>query len=327
MSEQLYAGIDIGATNIKYGLVDGRGTMRHRDQVTTPKNASAEALFEKIVVCGEQLLVEADEAGAMVPYLGVGSPGSVNMDTGVIQGGCPNMPHWEGFHLRDRLAERLNLPVMVDNDANCAAAAEHRFGAGKGYDHIICLTIGTGIGGGVIIDGRMYRGANYSAGEIGHLLVGGEDAAEHSRYLEALVSSKAILARLKERLTADSTPVFDSLIGDDMEQLTIKKMFQAARKGDRAAIEVIQATARILGTAPAGMVNVLNPEMVILGGGIAEGGREFVDIVRDTIMARALTAAVDGLEVVPARLGNAAGFIGAAFLGSPAPSEPEPAGN
>jgi glucokinase len=321
MSANVFAGIDIGATNIKYGLVDREGNIRHRDQTATPKNALAEALFDKIVACGERLLVEADESGATVAYLGVGSPGSVNMTTGVIQGGCPNMPLWEGFHLRDRLAERLNLPVMVDNDANCAAAAEHRFGAGRGYDNIICLTIGTGIGGGLIIGGKVYRGANFSAGEAGHLLVGGEDAAESSRFLETLVSSKAILARLKERLTGDNTPVFDSLVGDDMEQLTIRKLFQAARKGDRAALDVIQTTARILGTALAGMVNILNPEMVILGGGIAEGGREFVDIVRETIKSRALDAAVEGLEVVPARLGNAAGFIGAAFLGVPEPEE------
>ncbi|MDD4051173.1 MAG: ROK family protein [candidate division Zixibacteria bacterium] len=321
MSVNVYAGIDIGATNIKYGLVDREGNIRYRDQTTTPKNALAEALFEKIVVCGERLLVEADESGATVGYIGVGSPGSVNMTTGVVQGGCPNMPLWEGFHLRDRLSERLNLPVMVDNDANCAAAAEHRFGVGKGYDNIICLTIGTGIGGGLIIGGKIYRGANFSAGEVGHLLVGGEDAAESSQFLETLVSSKAILVRLKQRLTGDNTPVFDSLVGDDMEQLTIKKLFQAARRGDRAAVEVIQTTARILGTALAGLVNVLNPEIVILGGGIAEGGKEFVDIVRDTIKNRALAAAIEGLDVVPARLGNAAGFIGAAFLGVSEPDE------
>lgn len=322
MSVKLYAGIDIGATNIKYGLVDREGNVPYRDQTATPKNALGEALFEKIAVCGEQLLVEADESGGTVDYLGVGSPGSVNMTTGVIQGGCPNMPLWEGFHLRDRLAERLNLSVMVDNDANCAAVAEHRFGAGRGYDNIICLTIGTGIGGGLIIGGKVYRGANFSAGEVGHLLVGGGNDAESSRFLETIVSSKAILARLKDRLTGDNTPVFDSLVGDDMEQLTIKKLFQAARRGDRAAMEVIQTTARILGTALAGLVNVLNPEIVILGGGIAEGGREFVDTVRDTIKNRALAAAIEGLEVVPARLGNAAGFIGAAFLGVPEEAEP-----
>lgn len=316
MSVNVYAGIDIGATNIKYGLVDGDGKIRYRDQTATPKNASGEALFDKITACGERLLVEADESGATVGYLGVGSPGSVNMTTGVIQGGCPNMPLWEGFHLRDRLSERLNLPVMVDNDANCAAAAEHRFGAGQGYDNIICLTIGTGIGGGLIIGGQIYRGANFSAGEIGHLLVGGDDAAESSCFLETLVSSRAILMRLKERLAGENSPVFDSLVGDDMEQLTIKKLFQAARKGDRAALDVIQATGRILGSALAGLVNVLNPELVILGGGIAEGGREFVDTVRDTIKSRALAATIEGLDVVPARLGNAAGFIGAALLGS-----------
>lgn len=309
---KLRAGIDIGATNIKFGLVDGEGGTCYRGQIATPRNASAEELFEKVTHCGEQLLVEADEIGAGVDTLGVGSPGAVNMKTGVIQGTCPNIPGWVGFHLRERLKERLNLKVLVDNDANCAALAEHRFGAGRGFDNIICLTIGTGIGGGLILNGKIYRGKDYSAGEIGHLLILG-DGSEPPRKLEELVSSRAILARLRDKL-ADNSSATSPRPTTDPEQLTIKKLFHAARKGDETALEVIGHSARILGVALAGLVNVFNPELIILGGGVAEGGGEFIERVREFVQREALPNATEALAVVPAKLGNAAGFIGAAHL-------------
>ena len=316
MSRTLYAGIDIGATNIKYGLVDSEGSVCIRNQIPTPKNGSAEELFEKVAYCGEQLLIEADEASATVDFIGVGSPGSVSMTSGIIQGTCPNIPGWVGFHLRDRLADRLNLPALVDNDANCAAIAEHRFGAGRGYDNVVCLTVGTGIGGGLILNGKIYRGANDSAGEIGHMIVTDDQSGEpHGRILESLVSSRAILARMRAVLEPGITPVFRNIIGDDIEQLTMRKLFSAVRRGDTAALTVIQSTARLLGRALASLVNVLNPELVIIGGGVAEGGSEFVDTVRDTVLKEALPTANDDLQIVPAELGNAAGFIGAAMLG------------
>lgn len=314
--ERLYAGIDIGATNIKFGLVDSTGTVAFRAQAPTPRNGPAEKLFDAIVICGERLLIEADERNARVDYIGVGSPGSVNMKTGIIQGSCPNIPYWVGFHLRDRLAERLNLHVIVDNDANCAALAEHRFGAGQGYTNIICLTIGTGIGGGIIINGRVYRGADYSAGEIGHMLLPEHDGNEEGQaYLETRVSAKTILSGLKERLASGLTPAFQSLVGNDLGQLTIRKVFLAVKKGDAVALEVLGDKARMLGRSLASLANVLNPELVILGGGVAEGGSVFVDIVRETVLSHALPVVAESLEVVPAMLGNAAGLIGAAFLG------------
>jgi glucokinase len=322
MRKKLYAGIDIGATNVKYGLVDAGGRIIYRAQTTTPKKAAAQKLFECVLRCGEQLLVEADEQNGEVEYIGVGSPGSVNIKTGVIQGTCPNIPGWAGFHLRDRLYERLNLPVMLDNDANCATLAEHRFGAGRGYYNIICLTIGTGIGGGLIVDGRLYRGVNYSAGEIGHMIIRDSDMNKEGQFLESLVSSRAILVRLREKLSGNITPVFKALIGDDLDKLTIKKMYRAIKKGDRIAPETLQLTGQILGTALAGLVNVLNPEVVILGGGVAEGDSEFVDIVKRSIFDEALACATETLAVVPAGLGNAAGFIGAAFLGEEETIEP-----
>ncbi len=321
MRKKLYAGVDIGATNVKYGLVDADGRILYRDRTTTPKNP-AQKLFECVLRCCEQLLIEADEQDGEVEYVGVGSPGSVNIKTGVIQGTCPNIPGWTGFHLRDRLSERLNLRVMVDNDANCATLVEHRFGAGRGYDNIICLTIGTGIGGGLIINGRLYRGINYSAGEIGHMIVRDPDMSKEGQFLESLVSSRAIVARLREKLSGNITPAFKALIGDDLEKLTIKKMYRAIKKGDRVAPEIVQLSGQVLGTALAGLVNVLNPEVVILGGGVAEGGSEFVDIVKRSIFEEALACATETLAVVPAGLGNSAGFIGAALLGEEETVEP-----
>ncbi len=316
MTSKVYAGIDIGATNIKYGLVSGRGESLFRNQTPTPQEPFAEKLFEKVRYAGEQLLIEADEQNVRVDYIGVGSPGSVNIKTGVIQGTCPNLPFWVGFHLRDRLSEQLNLPIVVDNDANCAALAEFRFGAGKGYRNIICLTIGTGIGGGLIFDGTLYRGADYSAGEVGHMLVpyaegGATGGAVH---LEKIVSAPAIIEGLHRRLAVEMTPQFEAIIGNDLSQLTIRRMFAAMKKGDRVAPEVVREKAEILGIALAGLANVVNPELIILGGGVAEGGTIFVDIVKETVLGRALPVVAESLAVAPALLGNSAGFIGAAIL-------------
>jgi glucokinase len=314
MTRKVYAGIDIGATNIKYGLVSESGEPVYRNQTPTPQEPFAEKLFEKVLYAGEQLLIEADEQNLAVEYIGVGSPGSVNIKTGIIQGTCPNLPFWVGFHLRDRLSEQLNLPIMVDNDANCAALAEYRFGAGKGYRNIICLTIGTGIGGGLIIDGALYRGADYSAGEVGHMLVRTLEDSE-AVHLEKVVSAPAIIEELQQQLSVEMTPQFEAVIGNDLSQLTIRRMFAAMKKGDRVAPVVVREKAEILGIVLAGLANVINPELIILGGGVAEGGTIFVDIVRDTVVARALPVVSESLAVASALLGNSAGFIGAAILG------------
>jgi glucokinase len=316
MTQRLYAGIDIGATNLKYGLVDSEGTVRYRNLTPTPKQSPAEKVFDEIIRCGEQLLIEADDLDGEVGFIGVGSPGSVNIKTGVIQGTCPNIPNWVGFHLRDRLAERLNLPARVDNDANCAALAEFRFGAGKGYQNIICLTIGTGIGGGLILNGKLHHGADFCAGEIGHMILNHDDESFGAkRMLESVVSAPAILAAMKERLLEKTTPAFESIIGKDLSKLTMRRVFAAVKRGDRLAPEILGEKAKILGRALANLVNVINPELVVLGGGVAEGGSLFVDIVRETLTAEALPVAAESLSVVTAQLGNAAGFIGAAFLG------------
>ncbi|MEZ5359054.1 MAG: ROK family protein [Candidatus Zixiibacteriota bacterium] len=317
MSVKLYAGIDIGATNIKFGLVDAKGNIRFKSKTVTPDATTPDKLFKSIQFCGEQLLITADEEGGEVGSIGVGSPGTVNIATGVVEGTCPNLPGWVGFHLRERLKERLNLPVYVDNDANCASLAELRFGAGQGYENIICLTIGTGIGGTLIINGRLHRGSTFAAGEIGHMKIAVQRNG-HTEFenLEKLVSSRAIVNEVRERLEEEMTPTFQNLLGDSIDSLTIRKIFTAIKRGDAIARDVITESGRLLGATLAGLINVINPQLIILGGGVAEGGADFVETVKETIREQALSTVSQNLEIVRATLGNDAGFIGAAFLGS-----------
>ncbi len=316
MSKTLLAGIDIGATNIKYGLVTETGEVVYKSKVVTPDSNPPDKLFEQVQFCGEQLLIMADEENGIVPNIGVGSPGTVNIETGVIEGTCPNLPGWVGFHLRERLKERLNLPVFIDNDANCASLAEMRFGAGIGFEDIICLTIGTGIGGTIIIKGRIHRGVSFAAGEIGHMKVcNGEGENTDFEFLEKLVSSKAIIAEVEKRLEKEMTPAFQNQIGDNLGRLTIRKIFNAIKRGDKMALEVVHQKGHLLGIALSGLVNVLNPELIVLGGGVAEGGKMFVEKVSATIKAYSLPKASENLRILTAILGNDAGFIGAALLG------------
>ena len=313
-----YAGIDIGGTNIKFGLVDSDGNVIHRRQRPTMAEKGPKVLMHLITNIAEELLLLASEEEHQVQWLGVGTPGAVDSQSGRVIGPCPNIVGWQGSEIGSVLRERLNMPVFVDNDANVVALAEARFGAAVGSKSMVCVTVGTGIGGGIVIDGKLWRGANHSAAELGHLTIcfnGPPCSCGRLGCIEAYCSSGAILERARSKIEKTPTPVFDSLLDGDLSKLTIKKLFTALKKHDSVARETIDETAGYLGIGLAGVVNLLNPETVVIGGGVADGGGGFVDAVAREIKERALDSAVQDLRVVRATLGNDAGFIGAGLLG------------
>jgi len=319
MSERrVYAGIDIGGTNIKFGLVDDEGKVLYKEQRPTVAATGADALLHLVANIGERLLLHAAEEEHDVRWLGVGTPGTVDFKTGRVVGLSPNIPGWQGTPLSEFLRERLNLPVWVDNDVNCVALAEHRFGAGIGYDSMVCVAVGTGVGGGVIINGRLWRGSTYAAGELGHMplsLNGPVCGCGQTGCIEAYCSSQAIIERARKKLDGGLTPILEDVANGDEDGLTIKKIFAAARRKDKIAIEVVEETAHYLAAGLAGVVNLLNPSLVVVGGGVADGGAGFVEAVAEGIKKRAFESATAGLRVVKATLGNQAGFIGAGILG------------
>ncbi len=316
--KRVYAGIDIGGTNVKYGLVDHDGKTLYKEQRPTLAEKGATPLMHLITNIAERLLYDAAEEEYDVKWLGVGTPGAVDFRTGKVIGPCPNIEGWLGMEIGEILRERLNMPVWVDNDVNAMALAESRFGAASGAKAAVCLTVGTGVGGGIILDSRIYRGADYSAGELGHIPINfdGPQCRCGSRgCLEAYCASYAIIGRAKKLMGNELTPAFEAILDNDTGHLTIKKIFSAEKKGDAVARQVLDETARYLGIGLAGIVNLLNPDVVVIGGGIIEGGGGLLEAVAAEIKERAFDSAVENLSVVKAALGNDAGFIGAGLLG------------
>ncbi len=233
--------------------------------------------------------------------IGIGSPGGVNFETGKVFGNSPNIPGWEGVNLKKSL-QGLGVPVYADNDANCAALAETLFGAARGSQSALCVTVGTGIGGGLILNGKVYRGSSYSAGEIGHTAIvfnGRECGCGNRGCLEKYASVTALLEAGKESGYA-----------------TVQALTDAARKGEQQALELIGRQAAYLGAGLASAINLLNPEKVILGGGFVDVYPSILKVVEKEIRQRAFPAALLKLKVVQAKLGNEAGLVGAAFLGA-----------
>ncbi len=315
---QYYAGIDIGGSNIKYGIIDSTGKILVREQKPARADKGATPLLHLITNIAENLLLHAAENEYPINWLGIGSPGTIDNLTGTVNGRCPNIPGWVGTEIGAHLKDHLNMPVYVDNDANAMALAEFRFGAAKRFRSVLCITVGTGIGGGIIIDGQLWRGAHFSAGEVGHIIIdykGKPCRCGNIGCLEAYCSSQAILNRARSKLKDGMSEMLKSVLNGDPDNLTIKKLFAAARKSDETALEIVEETATILGAGLSGLVNVLNPQAIIFGGGVVDGGAGFIEIVGAEIRKRAFPSATEKLRILKAELGNDAGFIGAGLLG------------
>jgi glucokinase len=314
----VYAGIDIGGTSIKFGLCDSAGKVLYKEQRPTLAEKGPTPLMHLVGNIGERLLYHAAEEDYPIRWLGVGTPGAVDWKSGTVIGPCPNIKGWQGMEIGKILKERLNVPILVDNDANVVALAEARFGAAVGAKSVVCVTVGTGVGGAVIIDGKLWRGAGHSAGELGHMTINFDASVTHAGIpgsIEAYCSSQAIIERVKKMMGKELTPIFQDILEGDLGKLVIKKVFLAAKKGDDIAKEVLVETAGYLGIGLAGVVNLLNPEVVVIGGGISEGGAGFLEAVTAELKKYAFASAVESLTVVKAALGNDAGFIGAGLLG------------
>ena len=296
-----YAGIDIGGTNVKYGLFDSTGKVLYRDQKPAFVEKGAKPLLHLITNIAENLLIRAADDDLSINWLGVGSPGTIDHTIGMVKGKCPNIPDWVGTKIGPHLKEHLNMAVFVDNDANAMALAELRFGAARRFNSALCITVGTGIGGGVIINKSLWRGSNFSAGEVGHIVIdinGVNCPCGNQGCLEAYCASEAMLKRARGKMKNSLSETLSDLLDGNIDNLSIKKLFAAAKKGDEISLEVIDETATILGAGLSGVVNILNPDALIFGGGIAEGGAGFIEAVGAEIRRRAFPAASENLRVV-----------------------------
>ena len=321
-TQKNYIGIDIGGSAIKFGAMDESGNVLRKNRRPTNAHKGADALIDTLTEIGREALAASSADTVHIPCLGVVTPGAVDISSGQIIGSSPNIPGWKGIELGRKLSERLKIDVKIDNDANGVALAEHLFGAAKGRKFVVFITVGTGIGGAIMQNGVLLRGANYSAGEIGHLIVDpeGEKCQCGARgCLETVVSASAILKRARRILSESGQKAISTKGGREVsfDDMTVRELIWSAENGNSLAAKVIAESAQKLGKFLAGVANLLNPDMFVIGGGIVEGVNGYVSQLRASLKRNVLPECEQGLEIVRAKLGNDAGWIGAASLGFP----------
>jgi len=316
--QQYIIGVDLGGTNIIAGAlsVDGK---RHLAMQSVPTNAEsgAEGVADRIIDVIESVMrdtiTETKAKKSDFIGVGVGAPGPLDREKGLVVV-APNLG-WKNFPLRDRISDRMKLPVTLDNDANCATVGEWWQGAAQGGTTIIGMTIGTGIGGGLILDGKLFHGASDVAGEIGHTTIdlnGRHCKCGNYGCLEAYASGPAIATRAREVLVREETAsLLPSLVGGRLDAITAETVYKAAQQGDAVANEIVRDTARYLGAGIANLLNIMNADVVVVAGGVTQAGDALFTPLRAEVRRRAFRPAVDATRIVAGTLPGTAGVVGA----------------
>jgi len=315
--EQFIVGIDLGGTNIAGGAMPTDGTREIAMRMTaTRAEEGADAVIERIGQMVEDVIAEtiAETGAERSDFLGVGigAPGPLDRVSGIVIV-TPNLG-WSDFPLRDRISERVNLPASLDNDANCATLGEWWCGAAKGGRNVVGLTIGTGIGGGLIIDGKLYHGSSDAAGEIGHTTIdanGRRCKCGNYGCLEAYASGPAIAERARELLKVDGDSTLHQLVDGELSRITAQTVFEASKRDDPVALEVVRDTAHFLGVGISNLINVFNPDICVVAGGVTQAGDILFDPLRTEVRRRAFKSSVEACRIVPGALPLSAGVVGA----------------
>jgi len=304
-------GIDFGGTFIKAGVVSGEGKLLSRDRISTEATAGRDAVIDRIAQVAESVREKAGLTWDEIDALGIGTPGPVNPERGILTIAV-NVPGWINVPLKDIFEARFNVKTTIVNDANAATYGEYWVGAGHGCGSMILLTLGTGIGGGYVLDGNLWAGIDGTAAEIGHTTIcynGPECSCGSFGCIEAYASATAIVRRAKEAIAEGKA---SSLAKIDTERLTAKDIHEAAVAGDELAITIIEDTGKYLGILCGNLVNIFNPEIILFSGGVADAGEMLFGPVREVMKKRSYEAGAARVKILLAALPGDAGIIGAA---------------
>lgn len=311
MSERVYVGIDLGGTTIKVGLCNEEGELVHKFEGPTESSRGADHIIDNIVDYVKSCVEESDFEWSQVAGIGAGIAGFLDIEKGFIKLspniGIRNVP------LKDILEERLGIPIRIDNDANVAALGEVWSGAGKGMKNVVCYTIGTGVGGGIIINGNIYQGSGM-AGELGHIQVVPDLEAVQcgcgqTGCLETVSSATGII-----RMAEDAVERGDRTSLSLIDNITAKDVFDAAKANDEVALRIVNRAALYLGKSMSIVAVIINPQRFIIGGGVSRAGDILFSAIEDAFRKYTTKEAHENVDIVPAILGNDAGMIGAAGL-------------
>ncbi len=305
-------GVDVGGTRIAAGLVERKGRMIKEVRTLTPATAGPFAIVDTIIGMIEEVTVGVHSAE--IAGIGMGLPAQIDFLKQTVEF-CTNLP-LAGVDMRSLIMSRVRHTVVIDNDGNCAGIGESRFGAAKGVRDFVMITLGTGVGGALFLDGAPYRGARGLGAEIGHMLIdldGPPCPCGGNGHIESFLGRPAIAARGREAASEYRGQAIRDEAGGNAENVTADNVVQASLKGDEVAREIVLAAGDVLGEALVGVVNLLNPKLIVVGGGIGESCPSLVERAAEVIDAKALAGRRD-VRMVQAELGNDAGVLGAAAL-------------
>ena len=315
-------GIDIGGTKLATVVADSTGQILSKVRKPTLAEKGPEYALQLLFDMVRETVELASLEQSSVSAIGVSCGGPLDTKTGVIYS-PPNLPGWDALPLKAQLESEFQIPVTIENDANASALAEFRFGGGRGYGAVLYMTMSTGIGGGIVIDGQIYHGANDSAGEVGHqiLLPDGPRCGCGKRgCLEALCSGPAIARRAQAAIQAQraegkaSATTLLNLAGGHIEDVKSEYVLAAAQTGDALALQLVDETAYYMGWGIANLVNILNPDIVLLGTIAIAAGDLLINPIRKTVSEFAMTRPAEAVKIEPAQLGDALGDLAAIAL-------------
>ncbi len=310
-NDQPYIGIDLGGTNIQAGLLSGEKLLA-TDRLKTKADGGEDTVIKRIAKVVSSVLEKADVKIDDVAGLGIGAPGAVNHKKGVVINAV-NL-RWTDFPLGKALEKEIGLPAVVDNDVNVGTWGEYMAGAGKDYDELMGIFVGTGIGGGFVLGGELYHGALMTAGEVGHTVINA-DAPLGRRTVENLASRTNIVNQLRQLILANHPSIISELTGDDLDKVRSKVLAEAFNQEDDLAIEVIGHAAHYIGVTIANAVTLLSLPCVVVGGGLTEAlQQDWIELIRDVFDEYVFPPGLSRCKIVASKLGDDAGIIGAALL-------------
>ena len=306
--------VDLGGTKIIIAVISHQGEILARQNYDTLAEEGPQAVISRIFSGIEETLDQKNLRLSQLSAISIAAAGVIDIKNGVITD-SPNLPGWHNLLLKSIVGEKYKIPDFLINDADAAVLGEHRFGAGKGLNSLIMLTLGTGVGGGIILNGELYLGSSGSAAEIGHMVIDANGPKCHcgnNGCLETLVSGNAMAKEAITRINKGDESSLVEMVAGEIEDITAEKIYLAAHNGDSLASEVISQAAYYLGIGVVNLVNIFNPEIIIIGGSVASMGDILLEPVRQMVKEKAFPLFSQSIKIVPAQLGNDAGIFGAA---------------
>lgn len=311
-------GVDLGGTNVRAAVIDraSEQIVARGENISSRGMEGPELTAMQIATAARTALDGAGADAAQVLGVGVAVPGHVKAKEGLVKWAPNFKDQWQDVPIAALIEHHLGLPVQIGNDANLAALGEFRFGAGREVRHLVMVTLGTGIGGGIIVDGKLLDGADGGAGEIGHMVVnpGGRGGNSAFGSVEGETQRDAIIERAARKIQEGYETSLGERVDYNRFALTPAIIAEEAQKGDAIALEVFEETGYYLGLCVTNLIDLLNPEMVVIGGGIAQAGDIILDPIRRTVTATAIRSLAKSCRIVPAELGDNAGIFGGAAI-------------